>query len=162
MNDLNARITEKFKDRNFEKKYLRTAVLYRLAAALLLLRKQRGVTQKELAEKVGTTQTVISRLESASVKPSLDTILKVAEALDAAVDIRLLPVEKMRVNPRQDEDESEKPDPLKGVLYYDWENSTLSPDAKWISPQNAPINKDIVAKPSKHATPQKRKIHEYA
>lgn len=161
MTSLSSRIAEKFKDRSLESKYLKTSTLYRLSAALLLLRKQRGITQKELADKVGTTQTVISRLESASVKPSLETILKVAEALDAAVDIRLLPVEKMRVSSMEDNTESEKPDPLKGILYYDWENSTLSPNAKWISPQNAPINKDIVAKPSKHATPLKRKIREY-
>ena len=161
MSNLNSRIAEKFKDRNVEKKYLRTSAYYRLAAGLLLLRKQRGLTQKELAEKVGTTQTVISRLENASVKPSLETILKVAEALDAAVDFRLLPIENMRVNPARDEKESERADPHKGILYYDFESSSLSTDKKRISPQNAPIE-DLTAKPSARATPLKRKIREYA
>jgi len=161
MTELNARIAEKFKDRSVEKKYLRTAVLYRLAAALLLLRKQRGLTQKELAEKIGTTQTVISRLESASVKPSLETILKVAEALDAAVDIRLLPVENIRVNSAQDEAAIEKPNPLKGILYYDWEQSTLSPDAKWISSQNSPVQEISVKKTCKPLS-IKSKVKEYA
>lgn len=161
MNDLNTRIAEKFKDRDFEKKYLRTAVLYRLAAALLLLRKQRGLTQKELAEKVGTTQTVISRLESASVKPSLETILKVAEALDAAVDVRLLPVENMRVNSEQNEAETKKTNPLKGILYYDWEQSTLSPNAKWISSQNSPVQ-EISVKKIRKPLSMKSKVKEYA
>jgi transcriptional regulator with XRE-family HTH domain len=96
MNDLKARIAEKFSDKDFEKKYHRTATLYRLAGRLLLLRKQRGLTQKELAEIIGTTQAVVSRLESVSVKPSLETVLNFAEALDAVVDIRFTPVEDTR------------------------------------------------------------------
>ena len=96
MKDLNTRIAEKFKDPNFEKEYHRTAALYRLAGRLLLLRKQRGLTQRELAEKVGTTQAVVSRLESASVKPSIETILNFAEALDSVVDIHLTPIEDTR------------------------------------------------------------------
>ncbi len=163
MNDLNARIAEKLKDRSVEKKYLRAAVLYRLAAALLLLRKQRGLTQKELAEKVGTTQTVISRLESASVKPSLETILKVAEALDAAVDVRLLPVESMRRGEESVDAEAEtrKLDPLKGIIYYDWEHSTLSTDAKWISTPSSPIE-NVSEKKTARPLSSKSKIREYA
>lgn len=96
MKDLKTRIAEKFKDKDFEKEYHRTAALYRLAGRVLLLRKQRGLTQKELAEKVGTTQAVVSRLESASVKPSIETVLKFAEALDAVLDFRLTPIEDAR------------------------------------------------------------------
>jgi transcriptional regulator with XRE-family HTH domain len=96
MNDLNTRIAEKFKDKLFEKKYHRTASLYRLADRLLLLRRQRKLTQKDLAEKIGTTQAVVSRLESASVTPSLETILNFAEALEAVVDIHIIPIEDTR------------------------------------------------------------------
>jgi transcriptional regulator with XRE-family HTH domain len=96
MEDLNTRIAEKFKNKDFEKEYFRTAALYRLSDRLLLLRKQRGLTQKELAEIIGTTQAVVSRLESVSVKPSLETILNFAEALDAVVDIQIIPIEDTR------------------------------------------------------------------
>ena len=72
---------KKFKDKNFEKQYHRTASLYRLADQVLLLRKQRGLTQKELAEKMGTKQSVISRLESGSTNPSLGFLEKIASVI---------------------------------------------------------------------------------
>ena len=164
MTTLSSRIADRFKDKNIEKKYLRTSALYRLAGALLLIRKQRGLTQKELAEKAGTTQTVISRLESASVKPSLETILKVAEALEAAVEVRLLPIESMRnAEHITDEDTAAQTTaPLKGILYYDWENETLSQDAKWITPENSPIAKASVNKLTNRILLKKSKIREYA
>ena len=161
MKDLKTRIAEKFNDKNFEKKYHRTATLYRLAGRVLLLRKQRGLTQKELADKVGTTQAVISRLESASVKPSLETILKIAEALDAVVNIQVLPIETVRRDKEQDETEDKKRDPLKGILYYDFEHSTLSAEEKWISSND----KNLPGMPQGSATPapaRKIKIREYA
>lgn len=164
MKDLNARIAEKFQDKNFEKKYLRTSALYRLAGEMLLLRKQRGLTQKELAEKVGTTQAVISRLESASVKPSLETILKIAEALDAAVDVRLLPVERIRKNSNPPEEQkNDKPDPRQGVLYYDMENTKFSITEKWITSENASLKNPTVRTPSHSVSLSlKRKLREYA
>jgi transcriptional regulator with XRE-family HTH domain len=96
MKDLNSQISEKFKEKNFEKNYLRTATFYKLADELLLLRKKRGYSQKELAEKAGTTQAVVSRLENASVKASLESVVNFAEALNALVDIHLVPLEDIR------------------------------------------------------------------
>jgi transcriptional regulator with XRE-family HTH domain len=96
MKDMNSQISEKFKNKDFEKSYLRTATFYKLADELLLLRKKRGLSQKELAEKAGTTQAVVSRLENASVKASLESVVNFAEALDAHVDIRLIPLEDVR------------------------------------------------------------------
>lgn len=96
MRNVNALLAEKFKNKEFEKDYHRTAAFYRLADEVLVLRKKRGLTQKQLAQMVGTTQAVISRLENASVKPSFETIVKLAEALEAAVDVRLMPLEAIR------------------------------------------------------------------
>ena len=158
MNSLNSRIAERLKDRNVEKKFVRTSALYRLAAALLLLRKQRGLTQKELAAKVGTTQTVISRLESASVKPSLETILKVAEALDAAVDIRLLPLEAMREAEKTDEIASHA---LRGIAYFSLEQPNIKEDAMWISSKNSPVGTPRL-RVTVHPSPLRSKIKEYA
>src|SRR5271157_4521223 len=95
MKDINVFLKEKLANKDFEKQYHRTATYFRLADELLLLRKKRGITQKELAEKIGTTQAVISRLENATVKPSMETIIKVAEALGAAVDVRLILLEEI-------------------------------------------------------------------
>jgi transcriptional regulator with XRE-family HTH domain len=161
MKDLKTRIAEKFNDKNFEKKYHRTTALYRLADQVLLLRKQRGLTQKELSEKVGTTQAVISRLESASVKPSLETILNIAEALDAAVEVRLLPVELLARKTALPGAEEKKQDLRRGLVYFDQDQSSPSQDEKWITPQNAPIEK-LSAKRPAPALALKRKIREYA
>ncbi|MHB1191956.1 MAG: helix-turn-helix domain-containing protein [Longimicrobiales bacterium] len=56
------------------------------------LRTRRGLTQKELAERVGTTQSVIARIEDADYQGhSLRMLRRVAEALDAEVSVRLVP-----------------------------------------------------------------------
>lgn len=47
-----------------------------------LARVQKGLTQKELAEKVGTKQTSISRLESGRLSPSISFLSQIATALD--------------------------------------------------------------------------------
>ncbi len=41
-----------------------------------------GLTQQELAERVGTSYSQISRIESGRHKTSLDTLLRIARALD--------------------------------------------------------------------------------
>ena len=46
------------------------------------LREKRGLSQRELAERLGTTQSAIARLEAGNVSPSLPTLDKVAAALD--------------------------------------------------------------------------------
>lgn len=65
------------------------------------LRLQRGLTQAQLAELVGTQQPSIARLENGSSIPSLSFLQKIAAALDARIEVRLVaePQEKYRVDP---------------------------------------------------------------
>lgn len=44
-------------------------------------RDKRGLTQKELAEKVGVTQGAIGQYETAKCKPRLETVFRIADAL---------------------------------------------------------------------------------
>jgi transcriptional regulator with XRE-family HTH domain len=53
-------------------------------------RKERGLSQAELAARVGTTQSAIARLESGGRPPRIDTLLRIANALDADLHIELL------------------------------------------------------------------------
>ena len=53
-------------------------------------RKERGLSQAELAALVGTTQSAIARLESGGRPPRIDTLLRIANALDADLHIELL------------------------------------------------------------------------
>jgi transcriptional regulator with XRE-family HTH domain len=55
------------------------------------LRMLRGLTQKQLAEMVGTRQPSIARLENGSTIPSLSFLQKIAAALDAKIEVRLVP-----------------------------------------------------------------------
>ena len=55
------------------------------------LRLLRGMTQAELAEKVGTQLHSIARLENGSSMPGLSFLERIAEALDAQVEIKIIP-----------------------------------------------------------------------
>lgn len=54
-------------------------------------RARRSLSQRELAELTGTTQSAIARLEGGSRAPRLDTLLRVANALDCALELDLRP-----------------------------------------------------------------------
>lgn len=48
---------------------------------LIELRKEKGLTQRELAKAANLTQPAIARLERKAATPQLDTLLKIAAAL---------------------------------------------------------------------------------
>ena len=58
-------------------------------------RTQVGLTQEQLAERIGTKQPVIARLEDADYEGhSLTMLQRIAEALNLALDIRFVPKEQ--------------------------------------------------------------------
>jgi ribosome-binding protein aMBF1 (putative translation factor) len=67
----------------------------RIAQRLYEMRHERGLTQKQLAAKVGTTPSVISRLEDADYdgKQSLKMLQRIAHALDYELTIDIQPVD---------------------------------------------------------------------
>ncbi len=78
-------------DPEFRKEYEALEPEHKLASALIRLRLAKGLTQEQLAKLLNTKQESIARLESGSSLPSLSTIRKVADALDAEVEINLRP-----------------------------------------------------------------------
>ena len=60
------------------------------------LRIEQGLTQAELAERVGTKQPSIARLESGKHDPSLDLLTRVAAALGQRLEIRFVAPEEDR------------------------------------------------------------------
>jgi transcriptional regulator with XRE-family HTH domain len=54
-------------------------------------RRAHGLSQKELAELTGTTQSAIARLESGGRPPRIDTLLRIAQALDCDLNVELRP-----------------------------------------------------------------------
>lgn len=53
-----------------------------LSQYVIMRRAQLGLTQQELAERMGTTKSVISRIERGQHRTSTDTLRRLAEALD--------------------------------------------------------------------------------
>jgi transcriptional regulator with XRE-family HTH domain len=62
-----------------------------LALQVSAERARRGLTQVELAALCGTTQSAVARLERGDRPPRLDTLLRIANALDCELDVRLRP-----------------------------------------------------------------------
>jgi transcriptional regulator with XRE-family HTH domain len=54
------------------------------------LRTAQGLTQGELAQRVGTQQSSIARLESGNTQPSLSFLHRVAEALGGRLEVRIV------------------------------------------------------------------------
>lgn len=76
-------------DKETKKKYDSLEVEYQILGDVVRLRNQKKITQKELAAKIGTTQSALSRFEMGEVNPSLDFLKKVAGALGTKLVVRL-------------------------------------------------------------------------
>lgn len=63
---------------------------YTLATALLQARRMSGLTQEELAQRMGTTQSVIARLESGKNLPSSQTLQRVASATGTHLKVQFV------------------------------------------------------------------------
>lgn len=72
---------ELFKDKVVYKEYKRLEPKYRLISRLIGARLKKGLTQGELARKLGTKQSAIARLESGNFNPTLEFLQKIADAL---------------------------------------------------------------------------------
>ncbi len=66
---------------------------YKIARQLIALRLARGLTQADLAARAGTQQVSVSRVETGATVPTLPLLKKLAQAMDAHLEIRLVPDE---------------------------------------------------------------------
>lgn len=62
-----------------------------IAAQVAAQRRARQLSQHALAELCGTTQSAVARLERGARPPRLDTLLRIANALDCELEVRLRP-----------------------------------------------------------------------
>ena len=82
-------------DPDCDPEMLRISEDYRIAQMIYDARTAAQLTQSQLAEKVGTTQSVISQLEDADYEGhSLSMLRRVAAALDQRIEIRFVPQEQ--------------------------------------------------------------------
>jgi len=70
----------------------------RIAEQVVRQRTARKLSQRELAELVGTTQSAIARLEAGGRPPRIDTLLRIADALDCELAVELRPRQEPEVS----------------------------------------------------------------
>ncbi|MEI6127796.1 MAG: helix-turn-helix transcriptional regulator [Pseudomonadota bacterium] len=83
---------QQMKNPAFKKAWRALDAEFELLESMLKLREKAGISQQRLAEKIGTKQPALSRLERGGFKKaSVETLQKIADALDARLVVRLEP-----------------------------------------------------------------------
>ena len=57
-----------------------------LGQHITTLRKSKKISQNDLGKQVGTSGDIIGRYERDEVKPSIEVVIKIADALDTSID----------------------------------------------------------------------------
>jgi DNA-binding XRE family transcriptional regulator len=85
-------LERQLKDPEFAERFERSGKAWEVAVQIAALRERAGISQKELARRLSTSQQSISRLESPAYEGhSLAMLRRVAEALDATVNVTTIP-----------------------------------------------------------------------
>ena len=79
------------KDPKYRQAYDDLESEFALASALIKAREDADMTQEQLAKAMGTTQTVIARLESGRAMPSTRTLERFAKATGTRLHISFIP-----------------------------------------------------------------------
>jgi len=76
------------KDPEFKKLYEESQPEFEIAKAIIRARIENKITQKELAKKINTTQSVISRVEQGKTSPSISLLKRLAAALNTTLQVQ--------------------------------------------------------------------------
>mgnify|MGYP001566008408 FL=1 len=83
-------LDEQMKNPDFKKAWHGLDSEFELLESMIKVREKSGITQAQLAKKIGTKQSVISRLERGGFsKATVETLNKIANALDAKLVIKI-------------------------------------------------------------------------
>jgi ribosome-binding protein aMBF1 (putative translation factor) len=80
---------ELLKDPEFKKEYDALGLEFSIIEQVIRKRLENGLTQKELAEKIGTKQSAIARLESGNSNPSVAFLNKISRALGGKLQVTI-------------------------------------------------------------------------
>lgn len=69
---------------------------FALMELIIQKRIEKGLTQKQVARRVGTKQSAISRLESGASNPTLSFLQKVAQALGTTIKVSMINPKELR------------------------------------------------------------------
>ncbi len=85
---------ELFNDPEYKKAYAELEEEFLIAKALIKARKSAKLTQKQVAERMGTTQSVVARMESGKPLPSLKSVARYAAAVNSKIELKLVQANK--------------------------------------------------------------------
>lgn len=71
----------------FKEALKKTKLEYQIARELIKVRIEKGLSQNDVAKRVNTTQSVISRVENARTTPTLSFLKRIADALKIELHI---------------------------------------------------------------------------
>lgn len=77
------------KDSEFREEYDKLRPRYDIISQIVEARQEQNMTQSELAKRVGTQKSNISRFESGNYNPSLDFLIKVARSLGKEIKFQI-------------------------------------------------------------------------
>lgn len=86
--DISKIIKEKSeKDPEFKEAFREASAELDLIAQIIKTRKAKGLTQKDVANKSGLTQQMVSRIEKREYPPNYKNLVKIADALDTKLEL---------------------------------------------------------------------------
>lgn len=80
---------ELLKDKKVAKEYEELSPRYQFISELIEARIKKGMSQEELAKKIGTKQSAIARLESGNANPSLAFLERISTAINSKLIIHI-------------------------------------------------------------------------
>jgi len=83
-------LAQQMKNKVFKKAYKEESQRLEIAYQVLQLRKQQKLSQKELAQKLNTTQSVVARIEAGQQNFTTDTLQKIAGAFNRNIRIEFV------------------------------------------------------------------------
>ena len=89
MDDFTKYLNEQLKDEEFKKEWGNLELRYQFIQKLIALREENKISQAELAKRIGTTQSVISKIESGNVNIGIDMIQRIAGAFGRTATVNL-------------------------------------------------------------------------
>lgn len=89
MKDLQTFKKEALRNPELKREYEKLAPRYSVISQLIAGRIKKGITQKELARQMGTTQSSIARLEGGDINPSLGFLEKIASVMGYKLSVQL-------------------------------------------------------------------------
>jgi transcriptional regulator with XRE-family HTH domain len=96
MNSDREQLIREFRDKEYRDSFVAEHIYGRLALKIRALREARGLSQKELGDKIGVAQTWVSKLEDPNYgKLTLSTLLRLASAFDVGIEVDFAPFRKV-------------------------------------------------------------------